>query len=203
MPAAYPVARTRVRACMAGCAASLRSGGLPRGSCGWSGRSCGWPVVRAGLLPVIARGGPDERLRALPPAAPPWAGRTRSPRSAAPCPTPCGAAAIRRAAVFVIRRALGRRGPPVPRVSVPRVSVMRVAAVFTAGRRPDRAASREPFARGVAGNTACLAWVLWDEQPAVGERFTHVTHCTRGVARRTGYHAEGKGHCGCPAPTAL
>jgi hypothetical protein len=62
---------------------------------------------------------------------------------------------------------------------------------------------RRAFARGVAGNTALLAWVLWGERLAAGERFTRVTHCTRGVARRTGYHAEGRGSFACFSPTAL
>ena len=55
------------------------------------------------------------------------------------------------------------------------------------------APSWSPFAPGVAGNTARLAQVLWGEQPPAGERFTHVTYCTRGVARPTGYHAKVKG----------
>src|SRR5215467_6344228 len=47
------------------------------------------------------------------------------------------------------------------------------------------------FARGVAGNTARLPQVLWGERQQPWERFTRATYCTRGVARCTGYHAEG------------
>jgi hypothetical protein len=73
-----------------------------------------------------------------------------------------------------------------------------------AGPKPRPAGVRGPaFARGVAGNTALLAWVLWGERSPVGERFTRATHCTRGVARRTGYHAEGRGSVTCLSPTAL
>jgi hypothetical protein len=62
---------------------------------------------------------------------------------------------------------------------------------------------RAAFAGGVAGNTTPLAWVLPGEPLAAGERFTRVTHRTRGVARRTGYHAEeGAAFC-APPPTAL
>jgi hypothetical protein len=155
-----------------------------------------WSLVRAalgragGLVapaggPRFVRGAPGDHPRAPgecprapPPAMPPWAGRTH-------------AAAVRRA----LPRTSGAADPRRCRPRAPRSS--RLAGLRDAARGrlhgtlvPGSAASRGPFARGVAGNTACLAWVLWGEQPAVGERFTYVTHCTRGVARRTGYHAE-------------
>jgi hypothetical protein len=73
------------------------------------------------------------------------------------------------------------------------------------GQRPPYASAspHRAFARGVAGNTASLTQVLWGERPTVWERFTRVTYCTRGVARRTGYHAEGKGQHRLASPTAL
>jgi hypothetical protein len=62
-------------------------------------------------------------------------------------------------------------------------------------RRPGwTAATARAFARGVAGNTACLAPVLWGERQGLWERFTHVTYCVRGVAQGTGYDAEDRGN---------
>lgn len=55
-------------------------------------------------------------------------------------------------------------------------------------------ATARAFARGVAGNTACLAPVLWGERQGPWERFTHVTYCVRGVAQGTGYDAEDRGN---------
>src|SRR5208282_136810 len=93
-----------------------------------------------------------------------------------PCAEPHGpawVAPVRRARPrSAVRRVPGRCDPP--RGWSPRCAGGRIGRLT------------RPFARGVAGNTARLAQVLWDERPAVGEHFTYVTHCTRGVARRTG-----------------
>lgn len=62
---------------------------------------------------------------------------------------------------------------------------------FMITEHPRGAPCHPAFARGVAGNTARLPQVLWGERQQRWERFTRATYCTRGVARCTGYHAEG------------
>jgi hypothetical protein len=176
---------------LSGCLRAVPYWVRPGGLC--SSRCCraAFGLCRTGPGPAAsAPAGPVGRpaLAVMGPAPasllPP--GRSAAPRNkAAPCwprpRLPCWP----RTWASVLR--LGRAAP------APAAPVLNPAGVLR----------RQAFARGVAGNTALLAWVLWGERLAAGERFTRVTHCTRGVARRTGYHAEGRGSVACLSPTAL
>jgi len=151
---------------------------------------------RRDLVVPVAPVRPD-RQRASYPAAPRARARARGTfllggrRLGLACLLPVGRRSL---------AALRRAGPAVPCSVITKARGARCGCGEASHRDTAR---RLAFARGVAGNTAWSAQVLWDERQQRWERFTRATYCTRGVTPRTGYHAEGERQHLRASPTAL